>query len=486
MRRTSESPSRRKYLGRRVHKTVLAVGIGLLVGLLVSSAGYQETSLAQTAPRPNVIVIMTDDQDAKSIKYMPKLNERLAKLGTKSSHFFASTPLCCPDRASFLSGQYAHNHGVFTNDEPDGGEPKFRSSGGDKSTIATWMKSAGYRTGYLGKYLNGYTDLYIPPGWDRWYAFNAWYGQYSNLPVNDQGRRAYFDTTKQHEADMLAGRATTYIRNNAPAAAPFFLVVATNTPHAPANVASRHRGTYSSISLPKPPNFNETNVSDKPSEVRAKPMLTDAEVTAREANYRKRMESLRAVDDLVGKVLDELRTQKELRNTHIIYTSDNGWFWGEHRLTAKAFPYEEGARMPLIVRGPGVPQGRTLNHLLGMHDLAPTIARLAGTAPPASADGKSFTPLLLSTNPPTKAEWRRDLLIESRWPTYQVLRTQGGYYYAEWPKNNETEFYNLNTDPYQLNSAHNSAPRWLVSQLAARLSALRTCAGSECRTAEGS
>jgi N-acetylglucosamine-6-sulfatase len=206
-----------------------------------------------------------------------------------------------------------------------------------------------------------------------------------------------------------------------------------------------------------------------------------------EANYRERMESLLAVDDLVAKVIRELRAQGELSKTYIIYTSDNGWYWGEHRLTRKVFPYEKGARMPLIVRGPGVAPGRTPNHLLGMHDLAPTIAELAGAAPPANVDGKSFRPLLSSNSPPTPADWRRNLLIESRWPpAYQVLRARGGYYYGEWSNTNEKEFYDLSTDPYQLSSAHNTAPKGLMSELASRLSALRSCAGSQCRSAEGS
>jgi N-acetylglucosamine-6-sulfatase len=167
----------------------------------------------------------------------------------RTSNFFASTPLCCPNRVSILRGQYPHNHGILTNDPPDGGEAKFRSSGGDQSTIATWMQSAGYYTGYLGKYLNGYTDLYIPPGWDRWYTFNAWYGQHNVLPINDQGQRAYFDTTKEHEADMLARRAATYIRGAAPAAAPFFLVVAFRSTRQAK--AERHRGNEHGGQLPR-------------------------------------------------------------------------------------------------------------------------------------------------------------------------------------------------------------------------------------------
>jgi N-acetylglucosamine-6-sulfatase len=221
--------------------------------------------------------------------------------------------------------------------------------------------------------------------------------------------------------------------------------------------------------------------------IKRKPRLTAAGVRVLAAQHRKRMESLLAVDDLVGALLDKLAAQGELRNTYFVFTSDNGWYSGEHRLTAKSFPYEEGASIPLIVRGPGVPSGVSVPHLVGMHDMAPTIAAIGGTRPSRVVDGKSFKPLL-SAERPAPGSWRKALLIENvddkarYWAVRQQTRL-----YAEHRETRtlEREHYYLLKDPYQLRSTHYSLSQGMRDRLHDKLVKLRACDGRECRAAEG-
>ncbi len=442
-------------------------------------------SEAQAASKPNVVFIMTDDQDAASISAMPSVKRYLAAPGTSFYNSFVTTPQCCPSRATFLTGKYGHNHGIKNNKLPDGGALKFQGSGADRDTIATRMKAAGYATGYVGKYLNEYESGYVPPGWDRWYGYMGAYnsrqeGRPGKYWINENGRRKIYRFSEQHDTDYFSQRATAFMR--ARKGTPWFLVVAPNAPHSPSYAPKRHRTLYQNTRLPVTPSFNEADVSDKPQYVRQAPSISKRARAGLAEDHRQRLRSLRSVDEMVAQVVSTLRKTGQLSNTYIVYTSDNGWQQGQHRLTGKGTPYEESIRVPLIIRGPGVTAGRTRYEIVANTDWSPTIAGWGGASMPA-ADGRTLAPLL-SGNPVT--EWRQRILIEF-WhgAAFAAIRDESRTY-VEYG-NGERELYNLATDPYQLNSMHRSPDQQTLTQdLSARLQSLKSCAGREaCAAAEG-
>jgi arylsulfatase A-like enzyme len=474
-------------------KKILSLAIVLLIGL----SGIGEASAPDGPPsRPNIILILTDDLDAKSAAYMPRLKTLLADRGTTFANFFVDVSLCCPSRASILRGQYAHNTRIFTNRPPDGGFERFRALGHENSTIATWLQAAGYRTVLLGKYLNGYPSgdapTYIPLGWDEWYGVIR--GHYFDYQINENGRIvSYGSNAEEYETDVLARKATDFIRRTA-AVAPFFIYLAPFAPHGPATPAPRHQNAFAEVSAPRPPSFNEQEVGDKPLWLRNQPLLTLNQIVRIDELYRKRLQSLLAVDEMMATLIETLQSSGALENTYIFFTSDNGFHLGEHRLPqGKNTAYEEDIHVPLVVRGPNVPAGRALEHLAGNIDLAPTFAELAGAPLPDFVDGRSLRPLL-GSNPPRTEAWRQALLIElgspsqarrrrTGRPACQAVRTKE-YLYVEYVGTGERELYNLHDDPYELQSSYVTADRSLLAALSSQLARLRECAGSSCRTAE--
>jgi N-acetylglucosamine-6-sulfatase len=445
-------------------------------GLLRENQGAD----AQTAERPNFVVVMTDDLDERSMDQLGGIKALMGSNGVTFENSFVTYALCCPSRASFFRGQYPHNHGI-TSDDATLGAPRFRQLGRDQSTIATWLKSAGYRTKYLGKYLNGYSGSYVPPGWDEWSAF---VNCACDNVVYEGGRNVQL---AGNSTDAFADKTSDFIRRSSANPDPFFVMVGTRAPHRPPEVADRHLGSFSSAQLPKPPNFDEADVSDKPAWVRSYPRLTQARIDAEQSLYRQRLRSMLPVEDLLRQVITTLEQTGELNNTYIIFTSDNGFHQGQHRLVAgdKKTPYEEDIGVPLMVRGPGVPAGAVRQQLVINNDLAPTIAELAGASTPAFVDGSSFAPLLGSSPP---SSWRTAFLEEG-WrpqsppvPTNKGVRTQQ-HMYVEYDTG-ERELYDLSTDPYQLQSKPRTGNEQLYSTLESRLNALRACSGEGCRTAE--
>jgi N-acetylglucosamine-6-sulfatase len=282
--------------------------------LAVCSAGSTPLREAEAAPRPNILFVLTDDQDPDSLARMDKLQSRLVDEGVRFEHAFVTTPSCCPSRATFLRGQYVHNHGTLTGpsgDPPTGGWQQFRSDGRERSTIATWLDSAGYKTGYMGKYLNGYGDerttTHVPPGWDRWWGWQGPYTKGSDyFCIDENGKIRTYDRRELHDTDYLSRKAEAFVRARRGEQLPWFLVVATNTAHEPAFVAERHQDFFRKARMPKPPSFNEADVSDKPSWIRSKPRLGPQKVVKTEDYWRQRQRALQSVDDLVGNVVGAL------------------------------------------------------------------------------------------------------------------------------------------------------------------------------------
>jgi arylsulfatase A-like enzyme len=414
---------------------------------------------------------------------LPRLPDLMANRGLSFTRAYAAQPLCGPSRASILTGQYTHNHGVIGNEPPSHGFVAFR--GHEAQSLAPWLKAAGYRTSLVGKYLNAYAygagDAYVPRGWDDWFGHLTATedGRYYNYWVNDNGNVARFGTKpEEYSADVETQRATGFIRDAAGRPEPIFLYLAPQAPHVPSLYAERHGADFRYSLAPRVPSFNEGDVSAKPSWVRQISLLTGAEIDQADKLQRFRLRSLRAVEDMVEAVLQALAETGRLEQTYIVFTSDNGLLMGQHRAVhLKANAYEESIGIPLIVRGPGVPAGHTDAIALTI-DLAPTLLELAGVPVPESVDGRSLVPFLRGTPP---ASWRQDALIENHGggPSYSLRTTDWMYNHQD---TEEFELYDMRADPYQLKNLYRTADPALVDSLRKRMATLVACRGASCRS----
>jgi N-acetylglucosamine-6-sulfatase len=456
---------------------------------------------APAMARPNVVVLMTDDQTLASLASMTQTNALLAAQGTVFGQATSTFPLCCPSRATHLTGQYSHNHQVVHNVGDFGGHRRLSHA----NTLPAWLQAAGYRTMHVGRYLNGYEySDGIPPGWDEWHgsphssAFN-----YYRWRVNENGALVQYpveDHPDEYLTDYHARRASELIERAAPAENPFYLQVWFVAPHRagprdpddPTTVgtpspAARHRDLFAATPMPRPPSFDEADVSDKPQIVASKPVLDPATIAGIEENWRQELESLQAVDEAVAQIVATLERTGELANTLIVYTSDNGYMHGEHRAKAeKVWLYEEASRVPLIMRGPGVPSGVSDPRPVANVDIAPTIVDAADAQPQRVLDGRSLFGLMADPG----VWWGRDVLIENGRGAngvtpYRAIRT-GRFVYAQHLHTGEYELYDLQWDPYQLNNLE-GVPGYAAvqSDLARRLRLLRNCAGRGCQKAPG-
>jgi N-acetylglucosamine-6-sulfatase len=471
---------------RWIFTAALASGIAALAALN-GSAGH--ASSASPVKRPNIVVIMTDDQAVESMRVMSNVKTLLADQGVTFDNNFVSYSLCCPSRSTFLTGQYTHNHGVWGNAAPNGGYYKLDST----NTLPVWLSRAGYQTIHLGKYLNGYgtrNPIEVPPGWGEWYgSVDPTTYRFYNYTLNENGRTVSYGTgAANYQTDVYTRKALDIITRQAADPRPFFLSVAYLAPHSgaprdpddPANLgtpspAPRHRNVFSTQPLPAPPSFNEADVSDKPATIRNRPLLTPGRINAIRENYQQRLESLLAVDEGVAQIVARLQAIGELDNTYIIFTSDNGFFHGEHRVVAgKVLLYEPSIRVPLIIRGPRIPHGRHRSQFVANIDLAPTIVAATGAQPARKMDGMSLLPLardpLLFSG--------RDLPLET--PNYMAVRSPNWLFAQH--ATGEQELYNLARDPDELTSLHaDTRFTRMKDDLARRLGRLRACSGRVCR-----
>ena len=469
-----------------------SLGLVCAALVLLAPAG---PALAQ----PNVVVMMTDDQTAASVRYMQETRALLGAQGTTFDQAIATFPLCCPSRATHLTGQYAHNHGVLHNSGPFGGYVRL----GHANTLAVWLQNAGYRTMHVGRYLNGYEYAHgIPPGWSDWHtsphsaAFN-----YSRWKVNENGSlKSYPEAAHPDEylTDFHARRASELIEQAAPGDRPFYLQLWFVAPHRggprdpddPTTIgtpspAPTDRDRFASVPMPRSPNFDEANMLDKPQVVADRPRFTAQAAADIEENWRQELESLQAVDRAVARVVGTLERAGELEDTLIVLTSDNGFMHGEHRARGeKVLLYEESVRVPLLVRGPGMPRSFRDPRPVANIDVVPTIVDATGVTPLRTLDGVS----LLDVAQDQTAWWGRDLLIENgkganNVPPYRVIRTNR-FAYAEHLSTGEIELYDLERDPYQLRSVDGRDRYEAVQRdLAARLRLLKSCAGRGCQKA---
>lgn len=460
--------------------------LGVLAMLVVLVA----CSAPPAPDKPNVVLILADDMRADDLKHTPETRSLLAAEGVTFENAFVTNSLCCPSRATILRGQYAHNHRVRDNKPPLGGWPIFRDRKREYSTLATWLDDAKYETALIGKYMNHYRGSYVPPGWDRWFAISGEPHPGEPYEINEDHVLKTFTHAEQDLTDLLADEAISFMRE---APEPFFLYLAPRPPHRVALPSPQHEDAYANVVYPDFPSYDEKDVTDKPSWVRNRERLSPEEHALVERLYRKRLRTLLDLDDLVRRVVMELEASGELENTYIIFTSDHGYHLGEHRLVpvdesrdSKQSAYDEDIKIPLVIRGPGVPRGKLRSGLAVNNDLAPTVARWAGAKTPDFVDGRPLTPLI-SDEASRETPWRDSFMVE-KWGDhlmphdYRSVRTET-HIYVEY-SNGERELYDLRNDPYQLRNIYGSADPDLLEGLHRRLAALENCAGDECRLAE--
>jgi N-acetylglucosamine-6-sulfatase len=526
----------------------------------------RQAALLPPGQKPNFVVIQTDDQTLDQlyatytppggapITAMPNTLASIAGKGITFNRYYDSYPLCCPSRVSLMTGRYAHNHNVRGNVPPNGGYTGFSFRQANSHNVATWLQGAGYRTIHVGKFLNGYGDepfdegKTVPPGWSAWHSVlkadtnHYFYGYTLNNngilegPIGDFGN---WETREYGQRDdfgcpfaPLNGLPCLYATDvftriaseemfGTPSEQPFYVQLDYTAPHgdfrrpAGPEPATRHYDSFSGAPYPHGPSegFNEGNVNDKPRFIREAPFVSPTEAHTYRVYYQKALESLRAVDDGVQQIINTLGAMGRLRNTYILFTSDNGFFYGEHRLTGGKFlAYEAATHLPLLIRGPGIKPGSATGELASNIDLAPTILELAGAAADKSIDGRSLVPYMVDPTLRT----RRPLLFESFVETNDV-EAQGGqplatgsktpagrsrgasasivappkdyvgirlgpYKYIEWP-NGEKELYDITKDPYELNNKIRDRNFYPIRGfLHGELERLVTCVGRKCQT----
>jgi N-acetylglucosamine-6-sulfatase len=426
-----------------IHAMLKRLIIALLFTSSLSHAEAQDS-------RPNILVIMTDDQSHRTLtsQFMPNTQAMIVDQGLTCTEFMMPTALCCPSRASFLTGKYARHDRVRTNTDPLFGP-----------TVANHLHQSGYYTGLIGKYLNSWPG-YARPEYDYW---AAWIRGYVNPTMNIFGT---FAKVPGYLTYIQRDYALDFLKK-VPANKPFFLLFTPHAPHLPATPAPGDENLYATLPDWRPPSFNPLNQADKPTWLATLPLLTPEEVFSDVDTVRlNQLRCLHSVDLAVRDILSKLADQGKLKNTFIVYYSDNGYFWGEHRLTEKNRVYEEASHGPLAIRYPPlIAAPRTENRLIGVIDLAPTIYELANIPIPPDVDGHSLLPLMQGTT-----QWRDAILLEG-WPKgqhYEAIRTSD-YVYVETP-GDKAELYDLKRDPYQMhNLVDNPGYIALVEDLKYRL-----------------
>ncbi|GII03736.1 sulfatase family protein [Planobispora takensis] len=471
-------------------RKVLCLSLLLLLG-----APGALPAVAQMRERPNIILILADDLGTGDLEKFPNIWNEFISAGTTFERFFVPNSWCCPSRASILRSQYVHSHGVLTNTAPEGGFTSFHTSDLERSTVGVWMKEAGYRTALMGKYLNHYPGeaapaTYVPPGWDEWdVPVRRLYEEY-DYTLNENGTlRQYGSAAGDYLTDVLSAKANAFVSQGNE---PFFLYLAPVAPHLPANHAPRHAGAFSWLTAPRGPSFDQEDLSAEPEWLRSRERFGEGTTAKIDEMYRDRLRAMLGVDDLVGSLVETLRTAGKLEDTYLFFGSDNGFHLGEHRLAqGKTTPFDEAVRVPMVVRGPGIESGGVIGEVASTVDLAPTFAHLAGAGLPDFVEGRSLLPLLRGWVP---AGWRQNVLIEfnrpqdedsarqTPVPPYRAMRTARHTFVRY--ETGEYQLYDLGTDPYQLHNLAGRVSPSVIGEFDRQLDALISCSAASCRVAD--
>ncbi len=463
---------------------------------------------AKTAARPpNIVFVLTDDLSMDLLRFMPQV-QALQSRGLTFDNYFVSDSLCCPSRSSIFTGNFPHDTGVFTNAGPDGGIGAFYAHDNEQSSFNVALHDAGYRTAMMGKYLNGYLQgptrspvpsTYVPPGWDRWDVPGYAYSEY-NYTLNENGRLRHFGhRPADYLTDVLARKGVQFVNGSSAEDKPFFLELATFAPHSPYTPARRYAHDFPGLQAPRPPNF-DVLPTNPPQWLASHPPLGPGRIALINRAFRRRVQSVQAVDDMLKRLQLALSADGQLSNTYIVFSSDNGLHTGEYRLNpGKLTAFDTDIHVPLVVTGPGVPVGVSTDAMSENIDLAKTFEEIGGTAMPS--DGHSLLPVIATSGEGvggTPVDWRNAILVEHHGPdlddggdtdpdsqdrlsgnppTYEAIRTPD-FIYVEY-HDDEREFYDLRTDPYELHNVVSSLSATQLAHLHDELIALENCHSGE-------
>ena len=479
-----QAASTRRTHGRRA--LLVAVLVGTLVALTpggtpVVAAPNPGRSIAPPIvlpdKRPNIVVILTDDQRRDSLTYMPAVQRLLVDQGTRYTNAMVPTSLCCPSRATILTGLYAHSTKVFGNGDIGGkkygGWRRFKRAGMEKRTMGVALKRQGYRTALIGKYLNFFgrdsKKGYVPRGWDTFSTTMSSHGSYYGYRLNDGTR--YGDAPEDYSTDVFAAKANDFIRST-PVGQPLFLFFSPFGPHAPYKPAPRHDGSLDGLLPPFKAKTLHQKLSTMPKWMRQRRHFTRADV---DLTRQKQQEALLSIDEAVESFHTSLQATGRDRNTLYVFMSDNGYFWGEHRIIGKDAPYKDSTYIPMVVRWDGrVPAGVIDDRIVLNVDLARTVAEAAGAT--MRTEGlnmfgakkrKGFVLEAMNgyNNRPAYCGWRTKHRMFVRWAT------------------GERELYDYRTDPHE---RHNLAekPKWAKVRRAMKAKAQKH-ARRRCPTSAG-
>jgi N-acetylglucosamine-6-sulfatase len=463
-----------------------------------AGAASSEVAGRAGARRPNIVFVLTDDLAWNLVRYMPHV-VRMRREGETFANYFVTDSLCCPSRASILTGRFPHDTRVFNNSPPEGGYEVFHQRGEERQTFALALQRAGYRTALMGKYLNGYKPAstgggrrpYVPPGWNEWDVAGNGYPEYG-YRMNSDGRvRTYGYSARDYLTDVLARKGLRFIDRVAAARRPFLLEIATFAPHAPFTPAPRDAGAFPSLRAPRTPAFNTVGIGE-PAWLSSFAPLSPAQVDSIDRKFRRRAQAVHAVDRMIGEIEVALKARGLARDTYIVFSSDNGLHMGEHRLEpGKLTAFDTDIKVPLIVTGPGVPGGRVVKAMTENVDLCPSFERLGGAPVSATADGRSLVAWLHGRR---VANWRREILVEHHGrvldagdpdlptrgagnpPSYEAIRTRGSLY-VEYVTG-EREYYDLRRDPFELDNLAASLPPARLRRLHRALARVERCHGA--------
>jgi N-acetylglucosamine-6-sulfatase len=450
--------------------------------------------------RPNIVFILTDDLALNTVQFMPHVLE-MQKKGVTFANYFVTDSLCCPSRSSIFTGRFPHDTGIFTNTGKDGGFQAFHNRHEEQATFATALASAGYRTAMMGKYLNGYKPQNDPPetGWSLWEVAGNGYPQF-NYDFSDNGKfiRAGHEPG-DYLTDVLAAKAVDFVKQSA--GSPFAIEVATFSPHAPYTPAPRDADAFPGLRAPRTAAFNAAPDASMPQWLKAHPELSAGAIARIDADFRKRAQSVQAVDKMIGELEDAVASIGEAGNTYFVFSSDNGYHMGEHRLMpGKMTAFDTDIHVPLIVIGPGIAPGRVVQDIADNIDLNPTFAEIGGLAAAANVDGRSLVPLLHGQ---TVTEWRKAALVEHHGhltdksdpdfppmhsgnpPSYEAIRGLT-WVYVEYDTG-EKEYHDRTSDPDELHNTYAALPDDQKVSLHAMLTGLTNCHDAQgCAAVDGS
>jgi len=413
---------------KKLHYVVL---IALAVSVLSSCQGFPRIN----DTRPNFLIIVTDDQRYDTMEYMPNTQELIFDQGVTFSKGYITTPFCCPSRASILTGLYAHNHWVQVNEDP----LEFR-------TVVEDIHRNGYYTGLVGKYLNSWKGD-MRPEYDFWVSF--WGGTMKNYYDPDLNVNGTWSKHTGYSTYLFRDFGVQFIEEASKQSKPFFLLYAPNAPHAPFTPAEEDVNLLNDLAPYRPVSFNEEDVSDKPDSISNMAPLSEEDIKSIDNTRRRQLLTLIALDRTIPDLINKLKETGELDNTVIIFISDNGKHWGEHRLDSKSTAYEESVKVPFAIRYPPlIPNPYVDERIVANIDIAPTIYELSETRLPENMDGTSLVPLFAG-----ETEWRDHILLEA-WPdrgAWSAIHT-GDYVYIE-TQDDMSEFYDLTLDPFEMDNA---------------------------------